>query len=96
MEDGETVTIGTEDIGVLPADHAAEFEGCKPLKGAEHLGRAIVDKNGFPSGSPANYETLRVATVAEEQRLAKLEAGPTPEDIAAAVGSAIEASATTE
>jgi len=35
------------------------FEGTNPVTGLEHLGRAIVDKNGIPSGSPANYENLR-------------------------------------
>ena len=35
------------------------FEGYAPLDGLEHLGRAIVDANGVPSGSPANFENLR-------------------------------------
>jgi hypothetical protein len=32
------------------------------VPGLEHLGRAIVDANGIPSGSPANYENERGAT----------------------------------
>lgn len=32
------------------------------LPGLEHLGRAITDENGVPSGSPANYENLRGKT----------------------------------
>lgn len=39
----------------------AVFEGCEPLPGAEEFGRAIVDADGVPSGSPANYEYLRGA-----------------------------------
>lgn len=35
------------------------FKDYKPLPGAEEFGRAIVDANGVPSGSPANYEYLR-------------------------------------
>jgi len=35
------------------------FEDKEPFEGLEPLGRAIVDKNGVPSGSPANYENLR-------------------------------------
>ena len=35
------------------------FEGKDPVEGLEVLGRAIVDSNGVPSGSPANYEELR-------------------------------------
>lgn len=35
------------------------FKGMSPVAGLEHLGRAIVDKHGIPSGSPANYEQLR-------------------------------------
>lgn len=35
------------------------FEGCAPVRGLEHLGRAILDKQGQPSGSPANYEATR-------------------------------------
>lgn len=34
----------------------------KPVETLEHLGRAIVDLNGVPSGSPANYENLRGET----------------------------------
>lgn len=29
------------------------------IPGLEHLGRAIVDANGVPSGSPANFEATR-------------------------------------
>ena len=35
------------------------FEGYAPLEGLEHLGRHIVDANGQPSGSPANFEHVR-------------------------------------
>lgn len=35
------------------------FEGYEPLPGLEHLGRHIVDSQGQPSGSPANFEHLR-------------------------------------
>lgn len=35
------------------------FEGMEPIAGLEHLGRAIVDSAGVPSGSPANYEETR-------------------------------------
>lgn len=38
---------------------ADPFEGREPVAGLEHLGRAIVDSHGFPSGSPANYEHTR-------------------------------------
>lgn len=38
-----------------------EFEDAQPIPGLEHLGRAIVDERGAPSGSPANYENLRGA-----------------------------------
>lgn len=63
----------------------SEFEGHAPLKGHKELGWAIVDKNGFPSGSPANYEVLREESLAELDRLARLEDGPTQEDIDATV-----------
>lgn len=36
-----------------------DFDGSAPLPGYEHLGRAIVDADGQPSGSEANYEYLR-------------------------------------
>ncbi len=42
------------------------FENTNPVPGLEHLGRAIVDANGIPSGSPANYEALRGKGVPEE------------------------------
>lgn len=38
---------------------ASDFDGKEAITGLEHLGRAIVDDNGVPSGSPANYEHLR-------------------------------------
>lgn len=49
------------------------FANAKTVPGLDHLGRAIVDESGVPSGSPANYEALRgrtgnepdAATVAE-------------------------------
>ena len=31
------------------------------VPGLDHLGRAIVDASGVPSGSPANYENTRGA-----------------------------------
>lgn len=48
------------------ADETDIFEGHDVIPGLEHLGRAIVDKNGIPSGSPANYENLRGKGVPEE------------------------------
>lgn len=38
------------------------FDGAATVPGLEHLGRAIVDANGSPSGSPANFEYTRGAT----------------------------------
>lgn len=35
------------------------FRHAEVIPGLEHLGRGIVDENGQPSGSPANYEALR-------------------------------------
>lgn len=35
------------------------FKDAQPIPGLEHLGRAIVDANGVPSGSPANFEATR-------------------------------------
>lgn len=63
-----------------------DFEGHTPLPGHEKLGRAIVDKNGFPSGSPANYETLRASSLA---RIAKETATPTQADIDTVVGNVL-------
>lgn len=51
------------------------FEGREPIAGLEHLGRAIVDEAGQPSGSPANYEATR----------GKGAYAPTEEDRAAAI-----------
>lgn len=52
------MTQDTEAVigGVDPND---PFDGCEPLPGLEHLGRAIVGRTGLPSGSPANYEETR-------------------------------------
>lgn len=35
------------------------FETAVIIPGLEHLGLAIVDANGVPSGSPANFEATR-------------------------------------
>lgn len=43
------------------------FAGASPLPGLEHLGRAIVDEQGMPSGSPANYEATRGKTGREAE-----------------------------
>jgi hypothetical protein len=43
-------------------DTGDEFSGHDPLPGLEHLGRHIRDRNGIPSGSPANFEHLRGVT----------------------------------
>lgn len=45
---------------------ADPFKGAEPVEGLEHLGNAIVDKAGVPSGSPANYEALRGITGTEK------------------------------
>ena len=42
-----------------PVENAADFKDAEVIPGLEHLGRAIVDENGVPSGSPANFEALR-------------------------------------
>lgn len=42
-----------------------DFDGKEPIPGLEHLGRAIVDEAGIPSGSPANWENLRGKTGTE-------------------------------
>lgn len=42
-----------------PEADADPFAGYEPFPGLEHLGRAITDAQGQPSGSPANYEALR-------------------------------------
>jgi hypothetical protein len=36
------------------------------VPGLEHLGKAIVDDNGQPSGSPANYERTRGSRGAQD------------------------------
>lgn len=46
------------------------------IPGLEHLGRAITDDAGVPSGSPANYENLRgkgPQTISDEERARILE-----------------------
>lgn len=43
-------------------DDKKDFDGREAIPGLEHLGRAIVDESGVPSGSPANYENLRGRT----------------------------------
>lgn len=55
------------------AEEQNVFDNAQPLPGLEHLGRAIVDQNGAPSGSPANYENLRGIT------------GQKPVDVAASI-----------
>lgn len=35
------------------------FANAVTVPGLEHLGRAIVDEAGVPSGSPANFEATR-------------------------------------
>ena len=35
------------------------FANAEPVEGLESLGRAIVDSQGAPSGSPANFEYTR-------------------------------------
>lgn len=75
--------IGTVNVGDTAAKSADEFEGCSPLPGHEQLGRAIVDKRGFPSGSPANYEALRANALATME---KEFTPPTQTDIDSVVG----------
>lgn len=41
------------------ADNVFDELGAQPIEGLEHLGRAITDAAGVPSGSPANYEATR-------------------------------------
>lgn len=41
---------------------ADPFVGYGTLEGLEHLGRHIVDPDGQPSGSPANFEYMRGTT----------------------------------
>lgn len=52
---------------------ATDFEGKEAIPGLEHLGRAIVDENGVPSGSPANYENLRGRTAPGTAPVASIE-----------------------
>lgn len=54
-----------------------DWSKLSPVQGLEHLGAAIVDANGIPSGSPANYETTRGQT--GEPPL------PNPSDVIAAI-----------
>lgn len=54
--------ITADDVGTLDAN-VDPFASAKPLPGeAAVLGRAIVDEQGMPSGSPANYEATRGKT----------------------------------
>lgn len=69
---------------------APDFASAEPLPGLEHLGRAIVDEAGVPSGSPANYENLRgkgaysISNEARDKILADLAAEfPTADDMPA-------------
>lgn len=57
-------------------DETDPFEGHTAIEGLEPLGRHIVDANGQPSGSPANFEATRNKSY---------ETLPTPEDAAAAI-----------
>lgn len=45
-----------------PDAEPVDWTDKQPVEGLEHLGRAIVDAQGQPSGSPANYEVTRGAT----------------------------------
>lgn len=51
-----------------------DFEAAGVIPGLEHLGRAIVDAAGVPSGSPANFEALRGAQGAGAQEAPDIEA----------------------
>lgn len=54
----EGIPAGLQAQAELEGD---PFRHAQPFPGLENLGAAIVDANGIPSGSPANYETLRGA-----------------------------------
>ena len=66
------------------------FKNAKVLPNLSHLGRAIVDGNGVPSGSPANFENLRgkmsrpvniaEATKGTIERLRKQHPAPTEDE----------------
>lgn len=56
--------------GLLHGDSIDPFAGRKPLPGYEHLGRAILDRQGQPSGSSTNYEATRGSTTED------LDSGP--------------------
>jgi hypothetical protein len=51
--------VNEQDVSVEAED---PFDGCEPLADLEYLGRAIVDADGMPSGSPANFEVTRGST----------------------------------
>ena len=53
IEDARRLVIAQDEV---------DWSQYKEIEGLEHLGRAIVDSNGIPSGSPANYEKLRGTT----------------------------------
>lgn len=56
------------------------FANAEVVPGLEHLGKAIVDERGAPSGSPANYEKLRgwdgLAPVDLQAEVGKIAADP--------------------
>jgi len=58
MSDQDVTNEGVAEI-ISSEDIQTGFETAMVIPGLEHLGRAIVDKSGVPSGSPANYEALR-------------------------------------
>lgn len=66
-----------------PDEGKKDFEGRNPIPGYEHLGAAITDLHGHPSGSPANYESLRGQTGEEPVE------PPSPEHFAMAIDSMI-------
>lgn len=64
QEENETPEV--IDVSSNDAARGLEvFVGMPVIKGLEHLGRAIVDDAGVPSGSPANYEATRGSTGAK-------------------------------
>ena len=52
----------TDEVAVEQEQQVIVWRRHEPIAGLEHLGRAIVDENGQPSGSPANYENLNGST----------------------------------